>query len=147
MTKRERRKQSDSLTQLHKERAMAIHTTYGDMRRAFMALGEVAGGQSLPGKISLSNALRIKRTMGVMRPLYEDLGELEEELMKKDGWDRKAQMSPELSNKLKELHKSEVEVGVEPFTVQDLGLPEEVPTSVIGVLYNLGPFFADKEGN
>jgi len=122
---------------------MNTEITYEDAKRAFAAFASFSSDSKFSQKIPLQSALRIRRTLNVLRPYVIDLEDLSDKVTRESGWDRQGQPPSDLNDTLRALLETKIAVGLEPFSPTDLGLGATVPSTIVGILYEMGPFFVD----
>ena len=132
---------------------MSVKMTYSQVRRAFLALNTLVGGNLSDGEgayvpeLPFKVVLKIKRMIGVLSPLIEDLSSEERKLAARfPDWNGQfATATKEISDQLLELHSVECRVGTDLLTEKDFSHLNEVPVTFAGILSDIGPLFLDEE--
>lgn len=129
-----------------------IEATYGDVRRASLALRaltNVSLGVGSDGKpaalgLPLKVVLKIKRIAGVLDALTRQAEEQQLALYKAAGLQDGDALTPEVIAQFDELYAVECEVGSEVLTEADFAQVEGAQVGLARVLLELGPWFVDE---
>lgn len=132
---------------------MSVKMTYLQVRKAFMALNTLVTGNvrsdsatgayvpELPFKV----VLKVKRMIGVLSPLIEDLSDEERKIAAQfPDWNGQfVSIPPDAAVLLNDLHSVECRVGADQLTASDFSHLKDVPVTFAGVLADLGSLFVD----
>ena len=136
-----------------KRRMVTMEVTYRDVRKAWFALSALAQGNLRDGdktyspKLKMATNLKIKRMMGVMKPLVEQVQEEEKAILAKyPEWEKNPNDVPqEMDDELGEVYDAPCSVGCDRLNEADFDSVDTAPSVLIGVLVDLGVFFDDEE--
>lgn len=144
-------------TKTQERESIMTNTNYGEVRSAYLALRDLSQ-QGL--QIPLEAALRWKRILGVLRPLVEQLEELQQQTLDQFSMrdeEGKAVQGDQpgtvrLSDPrafemaLRQMSETTLEVGADKVLVSDFGDTEAMVSSgVVVLLAQLGPFLDEGE--
>lgn len=133
---------------------MAIEASYGQIRAAVLALHALGNqplgvdekGNTAVLVLPFRCALKIKRMLGLLKPLLAQAEELEAGIYERAGLKEGDSIPPAVRKMAGALYQEECEVGSETLSAADLGIgnDDRVPAALALVLADLGPFWTDE---